>query len=176
VNRTSETMPPFALLDFVETADLQGLQPETLPLECLLAMLEAEADPAALGSTAELLATSRAVVDRFGFLESWFEEGATVEQLLEGKRMARAKRVALVRESLLPEHATKWGDRLARTALLLRHCEDEEPWQEFFVTAKEVLAGRAMAEIPLMSRVAEVTVDAYIASRSAGRMIGRRGV
>jgi hypothetical protein len=169
-------MPPFALLDFVETADLQGLQPEALPLERLLALLGAEADPAALGSTAELLARSRAVVDRFGFLDSWFEEGAAVEQLLEGKRMARAKRVALVRESLLPEHATKWGDRLARIALLLRHCEDEEPWREFFVTAKEVLAGRTMAEIPLMSRVAEVTVDAYLASRSAGRMNGRRGV
>jgi hypothetical protein len=60
--------------------------------------------------------------------------------------------------------------------LLLRHCEDDEPWQEFFVTAKEVLAGRTMAEIPLMSRVAEVTVDAYLASRSEGRMTGRRGV
>jgi hypothetical protein len=176
VNLASGTLPPFALQDFVETADLQGLQPEALLLERLLAMLEAEADQAALGSTAELLARSRAVVDRFGFLDSWFEEGAAVEQLLEGKRMARAKRVALVRESLLPEHATKWGDRLARTALLLRHCEDEEPWQEFFVTAKEVLAGRALAEIPLMSRVAEVTVDAYTASRSAGRMTGRRGV
>ena len=116
------------------------------------------------------------MVDRFDFLDSWFEEGAAVEQLLEGRRMARAKRVALVRESLLPEHATKWGDRLARTALLLHHCEDEEPWQEFFVTAKEVLAGRTMAEIPLMSCVAEVTVDAYIASRSAERMTGRRGV
>jgi len=176
VNLASGTMPPFAFLDFVETADLQGLQPETLSLERLLAMLEAEADPAALGSTAELLVRSRTVVDRFDFLDSWFEEGAAVEQLLEGRRMARAKRVALVRESLLPEHATKWGDRLARTALLLHHCEDEEPWQEFFVTAKEVLAGRTMAEIPLMSCVAEVTVDAYIASRSAERMTGRRGV
>jgi hypothetical protein len=59
--------------------------------------------------------------------------------------------------------------------LLLRHCEEEEPWQEFFVTAREVLAGRAMAEMPLMCRVAEVTVDAYIVSRSAGRMTGSRG-
>jgi hypothetical protein len=58
----------------------------------------------------------------------------------------------------------------------LRHCEDEEPWQEFFVTAKEVLARRALAEIPLMNRVAEVTVDAYTASGLAGRMTGRRGV
>jgi hypothetical protein len=176
VNLESGTMPPFGLLDFVETADLQGLQPDALPLERVLAMLEPEADPAALGSPAELLARSRAVVDRFGFLDSWFDEGAAVEQLLGGKRMARAKRVALVRESLLPEHATKWGDRLARTALLLRHCEDEEPWQEFFVAAKEVLAGHTMAEIPLMNRVAEVTVDAYGASQSEGRMTGRRGV
>jgi hypothetical protein len=126
-------------------------------------MLEAEADPGVPRSTAELLARSRAVVDRFGFLDSWFEEGAEVEQLLGGKRMARAKRVALVRESLLPKNAPKWADRLARTALLLRHCENEEPWQEFFVSAKEALAGRSLAEVPLMNRVAENTVEAFAA-------------
>src|SRR3954465_5395293 len=173
VNLASGIMPPFGLLDFVETADLEGLQPEALPLERLLSMLEAEADPGMLRSTEELLAKSRAVVDGFGFLDSWFEEGAEVEQLLGGKRMARAKRVALVRE-LLPKHATKWGDRLARMALLLRHCEEEEPWLEFFVSAKEVLAGRSLAEVPLMNRVAENTVEAYSASRSAGRMTNGR--
>src|SRR5215204_2047753 len=170
VNLASGIMPPFGLLDFVETADLQGLQPEALPVERLLGILEAETDPGVPRPTAEVLARSRAAVDRFGFLDSWFEEGAEVEQLLGGKRMARAKRVALVRESLLPKHAAKWGERLARIALLLRHCEDEEPWQEFFVSAKEVLAGRSLAEVPLMNRVAEVTVDASVASRSAGRM------
>jgi hypothetical protein len=175
VNLASGIMPPFALLDFVETADLQGLQPEALPLERLLGMLEAEADPGVPHSTSELLARSRSVADRFGFLDSWFEESTEVEQLLEGKRIARAKRVALVREILLPKHATKWAERLAWTALLLRQCEDEEPWQEFFVSAKEVLAGRSMAEVPLMNRVAEVTVDAYVASRPAGRMTSRRG-
>jgi hypothetical protein len=174
VNLASGIMPPFGLLDFVETADLQGLQPEALPLERLLSMLEAEADPGVPRSTAELLARSRAVVDRFGFLDSWFEEGAEVEQLLGGKRMARAKRVALVRESLLPKHVAKWGERLARIALLLRHCEDEEPWPEFFVSAKEVLAGRSLAEVPLMNRVAENTVEAYGASRSTGPLKRQR--
>jgi hypothetical protein len=176
VNLASGIMPLFGLLDFVETADLQGLQPEALPLEHLLSMLEAEVDPGVPRSTAELLARSRAVVDMFGFLDSWFEEGAEVEQLLGGKRIARAKRVALVRESLLPKHAARWGDRLARTALLLRHCEDEEPWQEFFVSAKEVLAGRSLAEVPLMNRVAENTVEAYGANRSAGRTISGRAL
>src|SRR5829696_1287573 len=174
VNLASGIMPPFAFLDFVETADLQGLQPEALPLERLMGMLEAEADPGMLRSTAELLARSRAVVDRFGFLGSWFEEGAEVEQLMGGKRMARAKRVSLVRESLLPKHAAKWGERLARIALLLRHCEDEEPWQEFFVSAKEVLAGRSLAEVPVMNRVAENTVDAYGASRPTERVKRQR--
>src|SRR3954470_14203259 len=174
VNLASGIMPPFAFLDFVETAGLQGLQPEALPLERLLSMLAAEADPGVPRSTAELLARSRAVVDRFGFLDSWFEEGAEVEQLLGGKRIARAKRVALVRESLLPKHAAKWGERLARMALLLRHCEDEEPWQEFFVSAKEVVAGRSLAAVPLMNRVAENTVDAYGESRSTGQLKRQR--
>src|SRR5215208_1538710 len=174
VNLASGIMPPFGFLDFAETADLQGLQPEALPLERLMGMLEAEADPGMLRSPAELLARSRAVVDRFGFLDSWFEEGAEVERLLGGKRAARAKRVALVRESLLPKLAAKWGERLARMALLLRHCEDEEPWQEFFVSAKEVLAGRSLAEVPLMNRVAENTVDAYVANRSTRHLKRQR--
>ena len=167
-------MLPFGLLDFVETADVQGLQPEALPLEHLLSMLEAEADPGVPRPTAELLARSRAAVDRFGFLDSWFEEGAEVEQVLGGKRFARAKRVALVRESLLPKHAAKWGERLARIALLLRHCEEEEPWQEFFVSAKEVLAGRSLAEVPVMNRVAENTVDAYVANQPTGDLKRQR--
>ena len=114
------------------------------------------------------------MVDRFSFLDSWFEEGAEVERLLGGKRMARPKRVALVRESLLPKHAAKWGERLARMALLLRHCEEEEPWPEFFVSAKEVLTGRSLAEVPLMTRVAENTVDAYGASRATGDLKRQR--
>jgi hypothetical protein len=76
--------------------------------------------------------------------------------------------------ALLPKHAAKWGERLARIALLLRHCEDEEPWQEFFVSAKEVLAGRLLAEVPLMNRVAENTVDAYGASRATGDLKRQR--
>src|SRR3954471_14841015 len=60
VNLASGIMPPFGLLDFVETAELQGLQPEALPLERLLSMIETEADPGVPRSTAELLARSRA--------------------------------------------------------------------------------------------------------------------
>jgi hypothetical protein len=149
-----------------------GQPPEKLISKTLTRLPRSHNSPTV--SPAELLARSRAVVDRFGFLDSWFEEGAEVEQLLGGKRMARAKRVALVRESLLPKHAAKWSERLARMALLLRHCEEEEPWPEFFVSAQEVLAGRPLAEVPLMNRVAENTVDAYGASRATGDLKRQR--
>ena len=102
-------------------------------------------------------------------------DAATLAPVGEGEiRVLLCDDHALVRESLLPKHATKWGERLARTALLLRHCEEEEPWQEFFISAKEVLAGRSLAEVPLMTRVAENTVEAYGASRSTGHLKRQR--
>ena len=173
INLASGVMPPFAMLDFTETAGLHGAQPEAMPLDRILGLLGTEADPLLLQpkTASELLESSRDLPDEFGFLESWFEDGAEVEQLLAGKRVPRAKRVALVRDVLLPKYSAKWAERLAWTALLLRHCEDEEAWQEFFVSAKEVLAGRPMAEIPLMARVAEVTVDAYLESQPGRRII-----
>ena len=93
--------------------------------------------------------------------------GEDVGQLLGGKRLARPRRVALVLEELLPRHATRWADKLARTALLLRHRDEEEPWQAFFVSAKAVLAGRPLGEIPLMRHVATRTADAYEQNRRA---------
>ncbi len=176
VNLASGVMPPFAMLDFVETAGLQGIQPGTIPIDVVLGMLEDEPDPASLRPEAvtQLLARSRDLPGEFGFLDSWFEDDAQVERLLEGKRIARAKRIALVRDALLPKHSAKWAELLAWTALTLRHCEEEVPWPEFFVSAKELVAGRPAAEIPLMAHVADITVDAYLESQSARQMPSRR--
>jgi hypothetical protein len=173
VNLASGVMPPFAMLDFAETAGLQALQPEAMPLDRILGLLGAGADPnlSQPETVTELLESSRDLPDEFGFLDSWFEDGPEVEQLLAGKRVSRAKRVALVRDTLLPKHVEKWAERLAWTALALRHSEDEEPWQEFFVSAREVLAGRPLAEVPLMAHVAELTVDAHQEIQSGRRII-----
>ena len=46
--------------------------------------------------------------------------------------------------------------------------------QEFFISAKEVLAGRSLAEVLLMNRVAENTVEAYVANRSTGPLKRQR--
>ena len=79
--------------------------------------------------------------------------------------MTRAKRIARVRDELLPRRAAKWVERLAWTALTLRHAEEDEPWEAFYVSARELKAGRPIADIPLMMHVAAQTVDAHAARR-----------
>jgi hypothetical protein len=150
---------------------LQGLQPEALTAEALLDLLEAEADPALSRPevVAEVLTSSRVLPDEFGFLDSWFEADTEVERLLGATGMTRAKRIARVRDELLPLRAAKWVERLVWTALTLRHAEQDEPWEAFYVSARELKAGRPIADIPLMLHVTVQTVDAHAAShRDAG--------
>lgn len=171
VNLKSGVMPPFAMLDFMETAGLQTLQPEALSSEAVLALLEAEADSALSQSeaVAARLARSRALPNEFRVLDSWFEADTEVENLLGRKKLSRAKLIALVQDELLPQRAAKWVEQFAWTALALHYCEDEQPWEAFFVSAKELIAGRPIQDVPLMVHVAAQTVDAYIANHAEGR-------
>lgn len=168
VNLGAGVMPPFAMLDVMETAGLQGLQPEGLSADAVLRLLEAEATPALMQVEAvkEILASSRHLPGEFEFLASWFEADTEVEQLLGSKKLSRAKRRALVQDELLPRRRTKWVERLAWTALTLRHGEEDEPWEAFFVSARELAAGRPVGEIPIMAHVVALTVGAYTAAHS----------
>lgn len=167
VNLGSGVMPPFALLDVLETAGLQGIQPATLTADAVLALLDADADPALSQPEviAEVLTSSRDLPDEPAYLDSWFEADSEVERLLGAKGMTRAKRLALARDEILPRRAAKWLEKLAWTALTLRHGEEDEPWEAFYVSARELRAGRSIADIPLMMHVAAQTVDAYAAAR-----------
>lgn len=171
LNLGSGVMPPFPLLDAMETAGLQGIQPEALSVKAVLALLESKADPGLSQPDVvkDVLARSRGLADDFVFLDSWFEADYEVEQLLGARQLSRAKRVALVRDELLPRRRGKWAERLAWTALTLQHGEEDEPWEPFFVSANELEAGRKPGEIPLMAHVAETTVDAYMASHTERR-------
>ncbi|MBV9117714.1 MAG: hypothetical protein JOY63_10180 [Acetobacteraceae bacterium] len=166
VNLGSGVMPPFALLDVLETAGLQGIQPATLTADAVLALLDADADPALSQPEviAEVLASSRDLPDELAYLDSWFEADSEVERLLGAKGMTRARRLALARDEILPRRAAKWLEKLAWTALTLRHGDEDEPWEAFYVSARELRAGRPIAGIPLMMHVAAPTVDACAAA------------
>lgn len=170
-NLTSGVMPPFLLIDALETAGLQGLQPQALTADAVLSLLEAEADPALSQGepAANLLVGSSSVLREIGFLDSWFEADADVDQLLGAKGMTRAKRIARVRDEILPRRADKWVERLAWTALTVHHSDYDALWQKFYTSARELNAGRPIGEIPLMMHVATQTVEAHTANRRVMR-------
>jgi hypothetical protein len=171
LNLHSGVMPPFPLLDAMETAGLQGIQPETLSVEAVLSLLESKADPMLLRPevVSDVLARSRNLPDDFVFMDSWFEADDEVDHLLGAKPLSRAKRIALIRDELLPRRSAKWVERLAWTALTLQHGEEDELWEPFFVSANELEAGRKAVEIPLMVHIAITTVEAYMANKGARR-------
>ena len=169
-NLVSGVLPPFALLDALEVAGLEGIQPRALSLEDVLDRLGADADPGApRAEAAELLAGSSTLPETYGFLDSWFEADTEPQRMLADSRLSRARRIDLVRDELLPRHAGKWAERFAWTALTLRHARTDLPWQAFHVSARELNSGRPMSEIPLIGHIATLTVDACMAAHREGQ-------
>lgn len=171
LNFSSGIMPPFAMLDVIETAGLHGVQPGMLSVLDVLRLLETEVDPISLQPEimADLLVSSRVLTSELSVLRSWFEADEEVEQLLGTAKQSRAKRIALIQDTLLPQRAQKWAERLAWTALTLLHGAEDAPWMQFFASAKQLDAGHPIAGIPLMELVAIQTVEAYAARQRSDR-------
>ena len=163
VQRGSNEMPPFGLLQVLELAGLDGVQPCVLPAEDILRQLENDAD------RESLLVRNRDLVLDFPVLESWFECDDSVAQALGQKKLSRSKSLSLIQEQVLPRHADSWVERLAWTALTLRGSEGA-PWRELVASARALQAGRPIAEIPVMAHVAAMTVEAFRAQERAGRV------
>ncbi|QQP93188.2 hypothetical protein IGS68_29090 (plasmid) [Skermanella sp. TT6] len=156
------TLPPFGLVDLLETVGLHSVQPELLPTETLLTMLEQGIElearrPAALD---ELLKEGGDLADEYPFLDSWFEDGDQVQSLLGGKRLSRARGEAVVLEQLLEPQRRRWTDLLAWTAFLLSRSDEDERWTEFCAAARALAEGREVGDIPVMRYVAGQTVAA----------------
>jgi hypothetical protein len=153
-------LPPFGLVDFLETVGLHSVQPELLPTEALLVMLEKRIEPQARTVLDDLLREGADLVDEYPFLDSWFEDGDQVQSLLSGKRLSKTKREALVLEQVLEPRRRRWADLLAWTAFLLSRSDEDERWMDFYAAARALVEGRGVGDIPVMRYVAGQTVEA----------------
>jgi len=159
----SGTLPPFALVDVVERAGMAALNPEAAPTDALVGGLVADIaeNRQAAASIAMALKGSAAWEDDYPFLESWFEDGGAIDELLGAKRLVAKRRVALVIEQYLPARRARWAELLAWTAMTLRQDEStEDDWMDVALVARELLSDRPLAEIPLMTVIARKTVEA----------------
>jgi hypothetical protein len=162
-NAQSGLMPPFGLLAFAECARLSGLNPGAISLEDLVARLSGETEPERLmpAAVARTLAASANWPDEHALFDSWFEQGDDIAALLTGKRQSKSKKVAAVLAGPIDRRRRRWAELLAWTAFSAKASTDiGAPWQELSIVARELLSDRPLADIGLMRRLAERTVEA----------------
>jgi hypothetical protein len=170
MNARSGSPPPFAVLDFAETAGIAALEPSALsPTELIAALIEevrtatpGQLTPAAVAKT---LAASGSWQQHHPELETWFEPdmagflGGGAKSGAAGKKQIEA----LLQGPLL-KRRHRWAELAVWTALVLKHRTGKAaeksaiPWQDFAVLARELNGERDLSEIGLMVTLARETV------------------
>jgi hypothetical protein len=62
---------------------------------------------------------------------------------------------------LLPGRRGFWAERCAWTAAVLKEGAEEDAWSEFALVARDLAGERALDTMPLATRIAAATVEAF---------------
>lgn len=150
--------PPFGLVQALEVMGTGPLIPKATDFTAMLAEMKDES-----GLADKPVMAADTVLDNM-LLDTWFEAGDEVDTFLSPIR-GRAKRVAAMLETYLPARRAAWISRLVWTARALSEASPAQPiWPRLAEAARDIAAGKPLAEIHLMRLVAERSVEA-----SAGR-------
>ena len=164
VSAATGTLPPFGLVDFIESTGLGTVNPGLVPFKTLLAELLSDI-PAARKTPAKIERVLRETAQwegDFSFFDSWFEDEGALDVLLSKKRLSVRRQVDVVLTEFLPSRREHWGELLVWTALMLRQDKaNGNDWEEFVLVANELIGDRPVSEIPLMNLIAKTTVEAW---------------
>jgi hypothetical protein len=158
-NGASGTMPPFGLLDFVETVGFADLGPDAWPLERLVGRLCDAMDPARLSkaAVARTMRESAGWADGHPMVATWFED--SLGKGLGSGRKRRGQAVAALLAGRLQSRRRYWAEIAAWTALGLQHRSGGGDWEGFAILARELIGQRPLDEIGIMHMVAATSLD-----------------
>ncbi|WP_237477380.1 hypothetical protein [Lichenibacterium dinghuense] len=151
--------PPFGALDAAEALGLGIVNPEPATPEDVVALAlgEDEGEPDGL----DVLADAATWPARYGFMGSWFEDDAAVDEALLGRKgLSRARKVDVVLDAVVAPRRRRWGEMLAWTALITADADAREEATRFALAAAALLGDRPAPEVPLLRAIAESTVEA----------------
>ncbi|MGI9487491.1 MAG: hypothetical protein ACR2RF_16755 [Geminicoccaceae bacterium] len=154
--------PSVGLLEFVEATGIETCHPEALSVDDLITKMAKDIGPEVLDPKAvdELVRGSTDWLNRYDFMDSWFENDALVEEVLDQSPRSRMPgKIKAITTSVLEPRRTKWAERFLWTALWMKQ-QGDSPWQDFFVMGRELHRSRPLAQIPIMQDIAKVTVEA----------------
>ncbi len=163
-NVAAKKPPPFRLIAFVENLGLGPIAPRLVSSADLIAEMLAEWPDAEQDAAA--VAKAHKVVTDEAPEQPWFEAGQSVETLLTPIRSGRTRAKAVLND-YLPKRREFWARTCARTAfaLQLERGAYGELAHSLALVGREIAGGAPLAEIPLMRKIAEMTVSAYESRR-----------
>jgi hypothetical protein len=159
-NFTSGTLPPFKLVEVVESLGLGPVHPDhASPMEIITGLL---ADLPAEQTNPTSVARAHTDIMDSEFKDQWFEAGEELEDLLYPIKGFN-KRVATLTKAYLPERRIFWARLCAISALALRGNEKthHSPWKQLALVGRDIASDLPLDQIPLMKQVAETSLRAF---------------
>jgi hypothetical protein len=159
-NFASGNLPPFKLVEVVESLGLGPVHPDhASPMEIITGLL-ADLPPEQTNPTAVARAHADLLDSEFKY--QWFEAGEALEDLLYPVKGSK-QRVAELMKTYLPERRLFWARQCAISALAMRGNEKtrHSPWKQLALVGRDIASGLPLDQIPLMKQVAEISVRAF---------------
>jgi len=159
-NFASGNLPPFKLVEVVESLGLGPVHPDQAsPMEIITGLL-ADLPPEQTNPTAVARAHADMLDSEFKY--QWFEAGEALEDLLYPVKGSE-QRVAKLMKAYLPERRHFWARQCALSALALRGDEKtrHSPWKQLALVGRDIASDLPLDQIPLMKQVAEISVRAF---------------
>jgi hypothetical protein len=155
-NITAGSPPPFRLVQFCEAVGWAELRPDPSSADRICEKLLAGSP------VAKPAARTRTEILDSPYIESWFEAGEAVGELLRGAKSRKLARDKLLRE-YLPSRRPFWARLCATSALVFRRSAGTpiEAWKEFALAGREIASETPIERIPLMTLIAERTADVF---------------
>lgn len=159
-NSVSGKLPPFKLVEVVESLGLGPLQPAPAsPIDIISALL---ADLPSEETDATAVTKAHHEIAGSDFAREWFEAGEAVEDLLYPVRGSK-QRVTKLMKTYFQERRQFWARQCAISALVLRGKgqSNQSLWRQLALVGRDIASDAPLDQIPLMQHVAKETVRVF---------------
>ena len=157
-NATSANLPPFRLIEVVESLGVPPLHPDHASAleivdELLAAVPPDQTTPAAAAKAYSALLHQ-------DFVEYWYEASEALDDLIRPLKSFR-QRVAAIMERYLPSRRQFWARQCAISALALRGQANNGAWKQLALAGRDLASDLPLERIPLMAQIAVNSVRAF---------------
>lgn len=167
-NLTTQTPPPYKLVQIAELLGLGALPPDVSAPPTIAAEL-LDGLPAELTDEAAAKRAQNALANE-SFPQSWFEDGKEAQTVLRARR-GFGERVRAVVKDVLPARRGYWARQCALSALALSGADAGHPSADciaFALAARDLASDKPLDKMPLMRAIAEQSARVFKARIEAG--------